>query len=245
MSSQIVKLNLIGASQVPAGANRAIAHGLNRTPDIVFLLAACGADISIGATAPDATNIYLTNGGMGAEDAYVLVIAGHSIYYGSAAKWVKKISVPAVLRGGADFAVAHGLQGTPAAYILGFGSGANVTLSATPPTSSLIYLVNANMGAEEPAELLVLAYHSIEGNAAQPAFARLTGNVAAGANVAVAHGLARTPSIVALGYRTHADVTVGATVPTATNIYLANGSGGAVRAYDLLVWAPHSIFGNS
>jgi len=68
------------ASIPMATANHPVAHGLVRIPTVIFLLFQCGVNISLGATAADATNIYITNANMaGAEDCHVFVMAPHSI----------------------------------------------------------------------------------------------------------------------------------------------------------------------
>jgi len=60
--------------------NHPVPHGLVRTPTVIFLLFQCGTNISLGATAADATNIYIANANMGAaEDCHVFVMAPHSI----------------------------------------------------------------------------------------------------------------------------------------------------------------------
>ena len=65
---------------VPDGTDNAFPHGLVRTPTIVALLFGTESNVTVSATAADATNIYLDNGSGGAaENAEVLVIAPHSI----------------------------------------------------------------------------------------------------------------------------------------------------------------------
>jgi hypothetical protein len=57
---------------------------------------------------------------------------------------------------------------------------------------------------------------------------------------AVAHGLVRTPSIIALLHGSGAAVSVGTTAATDTNVYIANAGGGPQQA-EILVIAPHSL----
>jgi len=66
-------------SSVGVGVNVPVAHGLSRTPDIVVIGHGCGANISLGGTAADATNVYITNAGGGAQNANILAWALHSI----------------------------------------------------------------------------------------------------------------------------------------------------------------------
>jgi len=60
------------------------------------------------------------------------------------------------------------------------------------------------------------------------------------ASHAVAHGLVRAPSIVALLHGCGADITVAGTTITSTNIFITNAGGGPQNA-EILVMAPHSI----
>jgi len=60
-------------------SEEAHAHGLDGIPDLVVLTHGTHADITIGATAPTATNIYLDNANAGNQDALVLVLKLHSL----------------------------------------------------------------------------------------------------------------------------------------------------------------------
>ena len=75
--AQINHISTAIAPTDPAGV--AVAHGLVRAPSIVALFVGCGADVSVGTTDPDATNVYIANDGGGEEDVEVLVMAPHSI----------------------------------------------------------------------------------------------------------------------------------------------------------------------
>ena len=58
------------------------AHGLGVIPGFVILTDKTGANVAIGSTAPDETNIYLDNPGGADEDAKVLVFSPHSLIDG-------------------------------------------------------------------------------------------------------------------------------------------------------------------
>jgi len=75
--------NKVTAS-IPANtANQAVAHGLGVVPTVIFLGFGCGADITIGATAATATNIYISNGhATNAQNVVALVFAPHSLIDG-------------------------------------------------------------------------------------------------------------------------------------------------------------------
>jgi len=134
-------------------------------------------------------------------------------------------------------AFAHGLVRAP--NLIGFlhGTGANIQLGTTPSTDTNIYIHNATPGPEN-AEVLVMAIHSLADGTNQAV--RVSTTIPVGNEEAVAHGLVRAPSIVALLHGTGANITPGATAPDADNVYLDN-AGGGVEAVELLVMAPHSI----
>lgn len=58
------------------------AHGLDTTPEFVFLTHGTDAEVTLGATAPDATNIYLDNANVADKPAVVLVFTPHSLING-------------------------------------------------------------------------------------------------------------------------------------------------------------------
>jgi hypothetical protein len=64
---------------VAAGNEVPVAHGLVRAPSFVCLLHGTDANVSVGATPPDATNFYLDNAGGGGETFAALILAPHSI----------------------------------------------------------------------------------------------------------------------------------------------------------------------
>jgi len=142
------------------------------------------------------------------------------------------ISVPI----GADNAVAHGLVRTPSIVALLHGTEADISKGADPD-DTYIYLTNGG-GVPENAEVLVIAPHSIADSEKQMAL--LEGDVEVGDEVAVPHGLVRTPTFVLLCFGSGANVSLGATAANATNIFLDNGGVGD-EAYSVLVMAPHSI----
>jgi len=74
--------NKVTASIPGAGNEVAVAHGLGVVPTFVCLLRETHADITIGSTAPNATNIYLDNANVGAQNATVLVFKPHSLIDG-------------------------------------------------------------------------------------------------------------------------------------------------------------------
>ena len=61
------------------GTNVAVPHGLKRAPGFVVLGARTGANVTIGTTPPDGTNVYLTNSAGAAQNFELFGIAGHSI----------------------------------------------------------------------------------------------------------------------------------------------------------------------
>lgn len=132
---------------------------------------------------------------------------------------------------------AHGLVRTP--NLVGFlhGCGADIQPGTTPSTATNIYIRNSGM-APENAEVLVMALHSIADGITQAL--RISATIPVGNEEAVAHGLVRAPSIVALLHGTGANITPGSTAPDADNVYFDNGGGGD-EAVELLVMAPHSI----
>lgn len=70
---------------VTGSANEeAHAHGLDGTPDVVIISGGADshAEISVGATAPTATNIYMDNANVGAQTCRVIVGCLHSIING-------------------------------------------------------------------------------------------------------------------------------------------------------------------
>ena len=132
---------------------------------------------------------------------------------------------------------AHGLVRTP--NLVGFlaGTGAAIMAGTTANDSTDIYIHNAG-GGPQNAEVLVMALHSIADGVNQAA--RISTTIPVGDEEAVAHGLVRTPSIVALLHGCGTNITPGSTPPDATNVYLDNGGGGD-EDVELLVMAPHSF----
>lgn len=58
-----------------SATEEAHAHGMAHGPDIVVLTHVSHADITVGATPPTDTNVYLTNGNVGDQVCDVLMIA--------------------------------------------------------------------------------------------------------------------------------------------------------------------------
>lgn len=74
-----VFINHISVSVTASADEEEHPHGLDGIPDLVVLTHGTHVDITIGATAPDATNIFLDNANVGDQDAEVLVIKLHSL----------------------------------------------------------------------------------------------------------------------------------------------------------------------
>lgn len=55
--------------------NEAHAHGMTNAPDLVVTTLPSHVDVIVGTTAPDATNVYLTNANAADQDCEVLMIA--------------------------------------------------------------------------------------------------------------------------------------------------------------------------
>lgn len=64
-----------------SATNEGHAHGLDAIPDVVILSGGgdSHAEITVGTTAPDETNIYLTNANAADQDCRVLVGKLHSL----------------------------------------------------------------------------------------------------------------------------------------------------------------------
>ena len=152
--TQIAKLT--GLS-VAAGTDQPFAHGLSRIPNMVALLHGCETNISKSTVEADATNVYLDNGGIGAENAEVLAIAMHSVADGGTQADVLTTTVAA---GGANQPIPHGLNRTPSIVCLLFGSDANLSIGATASDATNVYITNGG-GGGEALSVLVMSPHSI------------------------------------------------------------------------------------
>lgn len=66
---------LLAETVTGSATNEAHPHGMANIPDIVVLTSPSHADITVGTTVPDATNIYLTNANVADQDCNVLMMA--------------------------------------------------------------------------------------------------------------------------------------------------------------------------
>jgi len=66
---------LLAVSVTASTAEEAHAHGMANGPDIVVLTHPSHEDVTVGATPPTDTNVYLTNVNVGAQVCDVLMIA--------------------------------------------------------------------------------------------------------------------------------------------------------------------------
>ena len=74
--------NFLEVTVTASADEEAHPHGLGVVPTFVILTHGTHADISKGATPPDATNIYLDNANVADQDAKVLVFKPHSLIDG-------------------------------------------------------------------------------------------------------------------------------------------------------------------
>jgi len=66
---------LLAETVTASTAEEAHAHGMTHAPDVVVLTHVSHVDITVGATPPTATMVYLTNVNVGNQDCDVLMIA--------------------------------------------------------------------------------------------------------------------------------------------------------------------------
>lgn len=78
----VTRFNFLEVSVTGSANEEAHAHGLGVIPTFIILTHGTHDDVTIGATAATATNIYLDNANGGAQDAKVLVFTPHSIIDG-------------------------------------------------------------------------------------------------------------------------------------------------------------------
>ena len=74
--------NFLEVTVTGSADEEAHAHGLGVIPTLVILTHGTHDEVTKGATAPDATSIYLDNANVGDQDAKVLVFKPHSIIDG-------------------------------------------------------------------------------------------------------------------------------------------------------------------
>lgn len=235
MAGQIVKL----VGSVPVGANQALLHGLIRTPTIHVLGLGTGANVTKG-TAPSSTQAFYTNGGGAAQAVVALLMALHTLNSD------RIVLLEGVSPGAGAFTVAHGLSGTPTILFAAVGTAAGIAANAI--TADAVNVTMTAGAAGQAFSVLAVALHSVwgAGQWANLLFGTMPGaqgptQVAANAvNQAFAHGLSRTPALVLLGARTGANVTIGTTSPTATQISISS-TNAAAQNLEALVIAGHSL----
>ena len=71
--------NFLEVSVTGSADEEAHAHGLGVVPEFVILTHGTDAEVTKGATAPDATNIYLDNANVAAKPGKVIVFTPHSL----------------------------------------------------------------------------------------------------------------------------------------------------------------------
>ena len=76
------RIAVITVSVTGSADEEAHAHGLDAIPTIIFLAAGTDAEVTIGATAATATNVYLDNANVAAKPGIVVCMAPHSIIQG-------------------------------------------------------------------------------------------------------------------------------------------------------------------
>lgn len=239
MANQIVKLT----ANIAPGSNKPVAHGLVRPATISLLGFGSGANISRGSS-PDGSSAYFTNGGGGNQIVEAVVLAPHSLLS------PHTTLISGTSAGAGALVIPHGipiasLQGS--LFFVSADTDANIS-------AGVITLGNTNLtinptGAGQAYAIFVVGLHSLWGTGqwsnlvtgANKPGGGTYGQIGAGAtNVAVPHGLIRTPGLVLLGGRCQSAVRVGSSAADATNIYLSN-AGGSPANFEVLTIAGHSI----